>query len=134
MGNLMGGLRYKEPGTVEECDSTWETDSESEDQPPGVEEDSGTSDSLNPGEATRCSVRTESFQQVLLITSIHMDLLWRSRERSELQREGKWVARASAAIIRTLIWWPDSSRLIFSVKSREQCALVLFHIVVLSKA
>lgn len=34
----MGSLRYREPSTVEECDSTWETDSESEElqeQQPG---------------------------------------------------------------------------------------------------
>ncbi|KAK1171661.1 opioid growth factor receptor-like protein 1 isoform X2 [Acipenser oxyrinchus oxyrinchus] len=30
MGNLLGSQRYREPSTVEECDSTWETDSESE--------------------------------------------------------------------------------------------------------
>uniref|UniRef100_A0A673NML3 Opioid growth factor receptor-like protein 1 n=1 Tax=Sinocyclocheilus rhinocerous TaxID=307959 RepID=A0A673NML3_9TELE len=42
MGNLMGSWRYKEPTTVEECDSTWETDSESDElQPGGEEEDSG---------------------------------------------------------------------------------------------
>ncbi|MBN3320838.1 OGRL1 protein, partial [Atractosteus spatula] len=34
MGNLMGSLRYKEPSTVEECDSTWETDSEPEELQP----------------------------------------------------------------------------------------------------
>uniref|UniRef100_W5NKJ7 Opioid growth factor receptor-like 1 n=1 Tax=Lepisosteus oculatus TaxID=7918 RepID=W5NKJ7_LEPOC len=34
MGNLMGSLRYKEPSTVEECDSTWETDSDPEELQP----------------------------------------------------------------------------------------------------
>uniref|UniRef100_A0AAY4D5Z0 Opioid growth factor receptor (OGFr) conserved domain-containing protein n=1 Tax=Denticeps clupeoides TaxID=299321 RepID=A0AAY4D5Z0_9TELE len=30
MGNLTASLRYKEPSTVEECDSTWDSDSEGE--------------------------------------------------------------------------------------------------------
>lgn len=54
MGNLMGSWRYKEPSTVEECDSTWETDSESDEhQPGGEEEDSGISESMSPAEAAR---------------------------------------------------------------------------------
>ncbi|XP_048863693.1 opioid growth factor receptor-like protein 1 isoform X1 [Brienomyrus brachyistius] len=32
MGNLLASWRYKEPSTVEECDSTWDTDSDGEDQ------------------------------------------------------------------------------------------------------
>ncbi|MFT7812661.1 opioid growth factor receptor-like protein 1 isoform X2 [Arapaima gigas] len=32
MGNLLGGWRFKEPSTVEECDSTWDTDSEGEER------------------------------------------------------------------------------------------------------
>ncbi|XP_030628293.1 opioid growth factor receptor-like protein 1 [Chanos chanos] len=51
MGNLMGSLRYKEPSTVEECDSTWETDSESDEQQ--CEEDSGISESI-PSESGKC--------------------------------------------------------------------------------
>lgn len=27
MGNLLNGVSFKEPTTVEDCDSTWETDS-----------------------------------------------------------------------------------------------------------
>ncbi|XP_051503497.1 opioid growth factor receptor-like protein 1 [Myxocyprinus asiaticus] len=54
MGNLMGSWRYKEPSTVEECDSTWETDSESDEhQPGGEEEDSGISESMSPAESGR---------------------------------------------------------------------------------
>ncbi|XP_016378150.1 opioid growth factor receptor-like protein 1 [Sinocyclocheilus rhinocerous] len=54
MGNLMGSWRYKEPTTVEECDSTWETDSESDElQPGGEEEDSGISESMSPADAVR---------------------------------------------------------------------------------
>ncbi|XP_073689940.1 opioid growth factor receptor-like protein 1 [Garra rufa] len=54
MGNLMGSWRYKEPSTVEECDSTWETDSESDEhQPGGEEEDSGISESMSPADAVR---------------------------------------------------------------------------------
>uniref|UniRef100_A0A3P8ULU6 Opioid growth factor receptor like 1 n=1 Tax=Cynoglossus semilaevis TaxID=244447 RepID=A0A3P8ULU6_CYNSE len=41
MGNLLGGWRFKEPSTVEECDSTWGSDSES-DEPPAGGGDSGT--------------------------------------------------------------------------------------------
>ncbi|KAL6487118.1 hypothetical protein MHYP_G00037440 [Metynnis hypsauchen] len=63
MGNLMGGLRYKEPSTVEECDSTWETDSESEEHPLGAEEDSGISDSTSPSETAKCAEQMDSFQQ-----------------------------------------------------------------------
>ncbi|KAL0964441.1 hypothetical protein UPYG_G00323900 [Umbra pygmaea] len=51
MGNLMGSLRYKEPSTVEECDSTWESDSESDDQP--GDEDSGISECVSPSETGR---------------------------------------------------------------------------------
>ncbi|XP_051773558.1 opioid growth factor receptor-like protein 1 isoform X1 [Ctenopharyngodon idella] len=54
MGNLMGSWRYKEPSTVEECDSTWETDSESDEhQPGGEEEDSGISESMSPADSVR---------------------------------------------------------------------------------
>lgn len=42
MGNLVGGWRLREPSTVEECDSTWGSDSESEG------EDSGVSESASP--------------------------------------------------------------------------------------
>ncbi|XP_052007322.1 opioid growth factor receptor-like protein 1 [Xyrauchen texanus] len=54
MGNLMGSWRYKEPSTVEECDSTWETDSESDEHQQGAEEeDSGISESMSPAESGR---------------------------------------------------------------------------------
>ncbi|TRY83073.1 hypothetical protein DNTS_013535 [Danionella cerebrum] len=54
MGNLLGRLRYKDPSTVEECDSTWETDSESDELPAGgEEEDSGISESMSPTDAVR---------------------------------------------------------------------------------
>ena len=64
MGNLMGSWRYKEPSTVEECDSTWGSDSESDDPlPPAVEAAAaegsgggGISESVGPAEAARCSV------------------------------------------------------------------------------
>ncbi|XP_039387326.1 opioid growth factor receptor-like protein 1 isoform X1 [Mauremys reevesii] len=35
MGSLLSGVSVKEPATVEDCDSTWETDSEPELQDPG---------------------------------------------------------------------------------------------------
>ncbi|XP_061479080.1 opioid growth factor receptor-like protein 1 isoform X2 [Rhineura floridana] len=38
MGSLLSGVSFKEPTTVEDCDSTWETDSEPELQDPGGEE------------------------------------------------------------------------------------------------
>ncbi|XP_051506669.1 opioid growth factor receptor-like protein 1 isoform X2 [Myxocyprinus asiaticus] len=54
MGNLMGSWRYKEPSTVEECDSTWETDSESDEHQRGGEEvDSGISVSMSQAESGR---------------------------------------------------------------------------------
>ncbi|XP_074503088.1 opioid growth factor receptor-like protein 1 [Sebastes fasciatus] len=51
MGNLLGSWRLKEPSTVEECDSTWGSDSESDE--PAAEEDSGISDSISPAESDR---------------------------------------------------------------------------------
>ncbi|XP_053315433.1 opioid growth factor receptor-like protein 1 isoform X2 [Spea bombifrons] len=39
MGNLLNGVSFKEPTTVEECDSTWETDSGGEDEQEGEEEE-----------------------------------------------------------------------------------------------
>ncbi|KAK3554221.1 hypothetical protein QTP70_020188 [Hemibagrus guttatus] len=62
MGNLMGALRYKEPSTVEECDSTWETDSES-DEHPGGEQDSGVSESIGAPESGHCGEDQEGFPQ-----------------------------------------------------------------------
>ncbi|KAJ8248072.1 hypothetical protein GJAV_G00237940 [Gymnothorax javanicus] len=62
MGNLMGSWRYKEPSTVEECDSTWETDSESDELPPG-EEDSGISESVSPTDPGKCPEQVASLQQ-----------------------------------------------------------------------
>lgn len=54
MGNLLGSWRFKEPSTIEECDSTWGSDSESEDlQPP--ENDSGFSDSVSPADSDRAA-------------------------------------------------------------------------------
>ncbi|XP_032999122.1 opioid growth factor receptor-like protein 1 isoform X2 [Lacerta agilis] len=38
MGSLLSGVSFKEPTTVEDCDSTWETDSEPELQDSGGEE------------------------------------------------------------------------------------------------
>ncbi|XP_059886371.1 opioid growth factor receptor-like protein 1 isoform X2 [Delphinus delphis] len=35
MGNLLGGVGVREPTTVEDCDSTWQTDSEPEPEEPG---------------------------------------------------------------------------------------------------
>ncbi|XP_077351903.1 opioid growth factor receptor-like protein 1 isoform X1 [Festucalex cinctus] len=49
MGNLLDNWRFKEPRTVEECDSTWGSDSESDE--PAVEEDSGISESVSPAES-----------------------------------------------------------------------------------
>ncbi|XP_075354292.1 opioid growth factor receptor-like protein 1 isoform X2 [Mycteria americana] len=37
MGSLLSGVSFKEPTTVEDCDSTWETDSEPEAADPGGE-------------------------------------------------------------------------------------------------
>ncbi|KAK7901646.1 hypothetical protein WMY93_018415 [Mugilogobius chulae] len=53
MGNLAGGWRLKEPSTVEECDSTWGSDSEHE------SEDSGVSESASP---TSGGARAEELQ------------------------------------------------------------------------
>lgn len=52
MGNLLGSWRFKEPSTIEECDSTWGSDSESE-EPPPAEEDSDLSDSVSPADSDR---------------------------------------------------------------------------------
>ncbi|KAJ8360119.1 hypothetical protein SKAU_G00166440 [Synaphobranchus kaupii] len=62
MGNLMDSWRYKEPSTVEECDSTWETDSESDEPQPG-EEDSGISESNSPTDSGKCAEQLVSPQQ-----------------------------------------------------------------------
>lgn len=53
MGNLLGSWRFKEPSTVEECDSTWGSDSESDE--PAAEDDSGISDSINPADYDRAA-------------------------------------------------------------------------------
>ncbi|KAG7229922.1 hypothetical protein INR49_009641 [Caranx melampygus] len=53
MGNLLGSWRFKEPSTVEECDSTWGSDSESDE--PAAEDDSGISDSVSPAESDRAA-------------------------------------------------------------------------------
>ncbi|CAG00372.1 unnamed protein product [Tetraodon nigroviridis] len=54
MGNLLGSWRFKEPSTIEECDSTWGSDSEGED-PPAPENDSGISDSVSPADSDRAA-------------------------------------------------------------------------------
>ncbi|XP_064343032.1 opioid growth factor receptor-like protein 1 isoform X2 [Camelus dromedarius] len=41
MGNLLGGVSFREPTTVEDCDSTWQTDSEPEPEEPGPGGDEG---------------------------------------------------------------------------------------------
>ncbi|XP_068424733.1 opioid growth factor receptor-like protein 1 [Clinocottus analis] len=52
MGNLLGSWRLKEPSTVEECDSTWGSDSESDE--PAADDDSGISGSGgSPAESDR---------------------------------------------------------------------------------
>ncbi|XP_063347534.1 opioid growth factor receptor-like protein 1 [Pelmatolapia mariae] len=53
MGNLVGSWRFKEPSTIEECDSTWGSDSESDE--PAAEDDSGISDSVSPVESERAA-------------------------------------------------------------------------------
>ena len=53
MGNLLGSWRFKEPSTVEECDSTWGSDSDSDE--PAAEDDSGGSDFVSPGESDRAA-------------------------------------------------------------------------------
>uniref|UniRef100_A0A3B4YA76 Opioid growth factor receptor like 1 n=1 Tax=Seriola lalandi dorsalis TaxID=1841481 RepID=A0A3B4YA76_SERLL len=53
MGNLLGSWRFKEPSTVEECDSTWGSDSESDE--PAAEDDSGISDSVSAAESDRAA-------------------------------------------------------------------------------
>ncbi|KAM9847579.1 opioid growth factor receptor-like protein 1 [Aulostomus maculatus] len=53
MGNLLGNWRFKEPSTVEECDSTWGSDSESDE--PAAEDDSGISESVSPAESERAA-------------------------------------------------------------------------------
>ncbi|XP_067092719.1 opioid growth factor receptor-like protein 1 [Osmerus mordax] len=62
MGNLMGSWRYKEPSTVEECDSTWGSDSESDEQP--GDNDSGISDSVSPTDTGRCADPTDTSPQL----------------------------------------------------------------------
>lgn len=49
----MGSWRFKEPSTIEECDSTWGSDSENEE--PAAEDDSGISDSVSPAESERAA-------------------------------------------------------------------------------
>ncbi|XP_049632849.1 opioid growth factor receptor-like protein 1 isoform X2 [Suncus etruscus] len=46
MGNLLGGVSFREPTTVEDCDSTWQTDSEPEPEEPGA---AGGGDAEAPG-------------------------------------------------------------------------------------
>ncbi|XP_066109428.1 opioid growth factor receptor-like protein 1 isoform X2 [Saccopteryx bilineata] len=41
MGNLLGGVSFREPTTVEDCDSTWQTDSEPEPEPEPEEPEPG---------------------------------------------------------------------------------------------
>ncbi|XP_051945624.1 opioid growth factor receptor-like protein 1 [Xyrauchen texanus] len=63
MGNLMDSWRYKEPSTVEECDSTWETDSESDEHQRGGEEEDGISESMSPAESGRGVEKMEESPQ-----------------------------------------------------------------------
>lgn len=49
----MGSWRFKEPSTVEECDSTWGSDSESDEL--AAEDDSGISDNVSPAESERAA-------------------------------------------------------------------------------
>lgn len=58
----MGSWRYKEPSTVEECDSTWGSDSESDEQP--GDNDSGISDSVSPTDTGKCADPTDISPQV----------------------------------------------------------------------
>lgn len=73
MGNLMGSLRYKEPGTIEECDSTWETDSESDDIQGGQEDSSGISESISPSESGKCADLPEPTQQVATVPFVCLE-------------------------------------------------------------
>lgn len=61
----MGALRYKEPSTVEECDSTWGTDSESDEQDSAVSESTGASDSGH------CGDDQDGFPQVNRSRTVH---------------------------------------------------------------
>ncbi|XP_010772317.1 opioid growth factor receptor-like protein 1 [Notothenia coriiceps] len=54
MGNLLGSWRFKEPSTVEECDSTWGSDSEG-DEPAAAGDDSGVSGSVSPADSVRAA-------------------------------------------------------------------------------
>ncbi|XP_047616274.1 opioid growth factor receptor-like protein 1 isoform X2 [Phacochoerus africanus] len=49
MGNLFGGVSAREPTTVEDCDSTWQTDSEPEPEPDPEPEEPGPGGSEGPG-------------------------------------------------------------------------------------
>ncbi|XP_055965749.1 opioid growth factor receptor-like protein 1 isoform X2 [Sorex fumeus] len=50
MGNLLGGVSFREPTTVEDCDSTWQTDSEPEpEEEPGPAAGSGSGGSGGGG-------------------------------------------------------------------------------------
>ncbi|XP_056419556.1 opioid growth factor receptor-like protein 1 [Hyla sarda] len=57
MGNLLTGVSFKEPTTVEECDSTWDTDSGGEDE---QQEDEGEAEKEDGAEEQkRCSASQE---------------------------------------------------------------------------
>ncbi|KAK1791723.1 hypothetical protein P4O66_013703 [Electrophorus voltai] len=64
MGNLMGSLKYKDPSTVEECDSTWVTDSE-DDTYEGEEAEGSFSGCPGPSGPRRCGEQSDSFPQVV---------------------------------------------------------------------
>ncbi|XP_077163407.1 opioid growth factor receptor-like protein 1 isoform X2 [Paroedura picta] len=49
MGSLLSGVSFKEPTTVEDCDSTWETDSEPELPQPGAGEEGQPLEGLGGG-------------------------------------------------------------------------------------
>lgn len=48
MGNLLGGVGLREPTTVEDCDSTWQTDSEPESEPEPEEPEPGPGGGAGP--------------------------------------------------------------------------------------
>ncbi len=57
---------------MEECDSTWEPDSESDEhQPGGEEEDSGISESMSPADAVRGAEQLDHGSRRYLIADEH---------------------------------------------------------------
>ncbi|XP_073531616.1 opioid growth factor receptor-like protein 1 isoform X2 [Phyllobates terribilis] len=60
MGNLLTGVSFKEPTTVEECDSTWDTDSGGEDELEDEEEAEGEQE-----EKQQCGMEDEAGTDVM---------------------------------------------------------------------